>query len=137
MQPLPLPGPPIQGCCDSNIEYETTPPKITILTDILHEGNNVLKLKIEDESPLKIRGLYYTQDDKRIETYLAKEQNQEYIALVKVTTPFTEVQVRAVDVNDNSATLVQQIKVVKWIDLIISSITNNTLFKNMLALFGE
>ncbi|HYF99629.1 MAG TPA: hypothetical protein VD815_06025 [Candidatus Saccharimonadales bacterium] len=133
---MPLPGPPTQDCCYNNIRNDTTPPKITILNDILHEGNNVLKLKIEDESPLKIRGLNFTQGDKSIDTYLAKEQNQEYIALVKPVSPFTEIQVRAVDVNDNSATLVQQIKVVKWIDLIISSITNNTLFKNVLTLFG-
>jgi len=137
MQPLPLPGYPTSDCCNNNVKNDAAPPKITIMTNILHEGNNVLKLKIEDESPLKIRGLNFTQGNKSIDTYLAKEQNQEYKALLKVVPPFTEVQVRAVDVNDNSATLVQQIKVEKWVDLIISSITNNPLWKNALSLFGE
>ncbi len=95
-----------------------------------------MKLKIEDESPLKIRGINFTQGNKNIETYLAKEQNQEYIALLKVVPPFTEVQVRAVDVNDNAARLVQQIKVVNWFDLIMSSITNNPFWKNGVSLVG-
>jgi hypothetical protein len=137
MQPLPLPGYPTSDIGNNNVKNDTAPPKITIMTNILHEGNNVLKLKIEDESPLKIRGLNFTQGNKSIDTYLAKEQNQEYIALLKVVPPFTEVQVRAVDVNDNSARLVQQIKVEKWVDLILSSITNNPLWENALSLFGE
>ncbi|TVP39474.1 hypothetical protein NARC_150068 [Candidatus Nitrosocosmicus arcticus] len=138
MQPLPLPGPPGPDCCStSNLRNDTTPPRIIIITNILHEGNNVLKLKIEDESPLKLRGINFTQGNKNIETYLAKEQNQEYIALVKVVPPFTEIQVRAVDVNDNSARLVQQIKVENWFNMIISSITNNPIWKNTQSLFGE
>jgi hypothetical protein len=137
MQPLPLPGPPDPGCCGSNSSNDTTPPKIIITTNILYEGNNVLKLKIEDESPLKLRGINFTQGNKNIETYLAKEQNQEYIALVKVVPPFTEIQVRAVDVNDNAARLVQQIKVENWFDMFISSITNNPIWKNTQTLFGE
>ena len=86
MQPLPLPGPPGPDCCSSssNLRNDTTPPKIIITTNLLHEGNNVLKLKIEDESPLKLRGINFTQGNKNIETYLAKEQNQEYIALLKL-----------------------------------------------------
>ena len=55
MQPLPLPGPPGPDCCSSsNLRNDTTPPKIIITTNLLHEGNNVLKLKIEDESPLNL-----------------------------------------------------------------------------------
>jgi hypothetical protein len=137
LQPLPLPGHPTSDFSNNNVKNDTAPPKITIMTDILHEGNNVLKLKIEDESPLKIRGLNFTQGNKSIDTYLAKEQNQEYIALLKVVPPFTEVQVRAVDVNDNESRLVQQIKVEKWVDLILSSITNNPLWQNALSLFEE
>jgi hypothetical protein len=136
IQPLPLPGPPTLDCCNNNVKNDTTPPKIIITTNILHEGNNVLKLKIEDESPLKIREINFTQGNKSIETYLAKEQNQEYKALLKVVPPFTEVQVWVVDINDNAARLVQQIKVENWFDLIISSITNNPIWKNEASLLG-
>ena len=118
------------------MKNDNTPPKITITTNLLHEGNNVLRLKIEDESPLKIRGIHYTQGSKSIETYLAKEQNQQYIALIKVVPPFTEVQVRAVDVNDNTAILGQQIKVENWLDHIISAITDNPFWKNVGSLLG-
>src|SRR3712207_2846515 len=69
MQPLPLPGPPDSQCCNGNLSNDTTPPKIIITTNILYEGNNVLKLKIEDESPLKLRGINFTQGNKNIETY--------------------------------------------------------------------
>ncbi|WP_134483069.1 hypothetical protein [Candidatus Nitrosocosmicus franklandus] len=136
MQPLPLPGPVQPACCTGTVENDTTPPKITILNDILYEGNNVLKLKIEDESPLKLRGINFTQGDRNIETYLAKEQNQEYIALIKAIPPVTEIQVRAVDVNDNAARLVQQIKVVNWFDTVLSSIANNPILK-IINPFGE
>lgn len=137
MQPLPLPGPADPDCCPSNQKNDISPPKISITTNILYEGNNVLKLKIEDESPLKLRGLNFTQDDKNIEAYLAKEQNQEYIALVKVVPPVTEIQVRAVDVNDNAATMVKQIKVENWFDMLMSFITSNPLWKNAQNVFGE
>lgn len=136
MQPLPLPGSAQPDCCGVNLENDTTPPKIIITTDILYEGNNVLKLKIEDESPLKLRGINFTQGDRNIETYLAKEQNQQYNALVKVVSPITEIQVRAVDVHDNAARLVQQIKVVNWFDNMVSSIASNPIWK-MFNPFGE
>lgn len=139
MQPLPIPAPPSADCCNGNsdLRNDTTPPKIIILNDILYEGNNVLRLKIEDENPLKLRGINFTQGNKNIETYLAKEQNQEYIALIKAVPPSTEIQVRAVDVNDNSARLVQEIKVDSWYNMILSSITNNPIWKNAQSLFGE
>lgn len=139
MQPLPIPAPPSPDCCNgsSNSRNDITPPKIIILNNILYEGNNVLKLKIEDENPLKLRGINFTQGNKNIETYLAKEQNQEYIALIKAVPPSTEIQVRAVDVNDNAARLVQQIKVESWFNMVVSSITNNPIWKNAQSLLGE
>ncbi len=133
MQPLPLPSPEKPDCCNKKMENETSPPKIIITTDTLYEGNNVLKLKIEDKYPLKLREIKYTKNNKNIVTYLAKEHNNEYIALVKVVSPFTEVQVKAVDVNDNFAQTVKKIKVINWFDLVVSSIVGNPFWKNIIS----
>ena len=58
LQPPPPPGPPKAACCDvATNSNDTKPPQISIMTEKLQEGNNVIKLKIIDESPLVIRGI--------------------------------------------------------------------------------
>ncbi len=132
----PMPSPTLphytSACCRSGINSsDIKPPEISILTDKLYEGNNVLKLKIMDDSPLKMRAISYSVGNHSITTYLAKEHNNEYRALLKVLPPSTKVEVTALDLNDNYAKLVKEIKVEKGIDVFFSTITNSSIWKNL------
>jgi hypothetical protein len=133
--PMPLPSGPSNsfGCCTSPINSsDITPPKIIIQTDTLYDGNNVLKLKILDESPLIMRAISYSVGNHSITTYLAKEHNNEYKALVKVIPPSTKIEITAIDLNHNYAKLVKEIKVEKGIDVFFSTITNSSFWKKFI-----
>ena len=126
--PSPLPNSSI--CCTNNInKSDIKPPQITIATEKLFEGNNVLKLKILDDSPLKKRGLNYTMGNNMVTTYLAKEHNNEYRALVKVYPPSSEIIVTAVDMNDNVARLVKVLEVKNGFGDLIANITDPKLLE--------
>jgi hypothetical protein len=134
--PMPMPASPTYtpNCCSQGINRsDTTPPKIIILTDTLYEGNNVLKLKILDESPLKMRAISYSMGNHSITTYLAKEHDNEYRALLKVLPPSSKVEVTAIDLNDNYAKFVKDIKVEKGFNSFFFSITNSSIWKNLFS----
>ncbi len=136
--PMPSPTPPsyTSACCNSGTNSsDIKPPKISILTDTLYGGNNVLKLKILDESPLKMRVISYSVGNHSITTYLAKEHNNEYRALLKVLSPSTKVEVTAIDLNNNYAKLVKVLKVENGFDMLFSAIANFTVWKNLI--FGD
>jgi hypothetical protein len=136
--PMPSPALPpyTNACCSSGTNTSNiTSPEISILTDTLNEGNNVIKLKIVDNLPLKMRGISYSVGNNSITTYLAKEHNNEYRALLKVISPSTKVEVTAIDMNDNYAKLVKEIKVEKGFDTIFSAITNSSIWKTLF--FGD
>jgi hypothetical protein len=129
--PSPLPNPSI--CCINNInKSDIKPPQITITTEKLFEGNNVLKLKILDDSPLKKRGINYTMGSNMVTTYLAKEHNNEYRALVKANPPSSKIIVTAVDMNDNVARLVKVLEVKNGFGNIITNIINPNFWKNLI-----
>lgn len=131
--PMPSPLPNASVCCPNYInKSDIYPPQITITTEKLFEGNNVLKLKILDDSPLKKRSLNYTNGNNMVTTYLAKEHNNEYRALVKVNPPSSKIIVTAVDVNDNVARLVKVLEVKNGFSEIISNFTNLSFWKDLL-----
>ncbi len=137
--PVPSPSMPpyASDCCNSGINSSSSisAPEISIWTDKLFDGNNVLKLKILDQYPLKMRGISYSVGNHSITTYLAKEHNNEYRALLKVLAPSTKVEVTAIDINNNYAKLVKEIKVEKGIDAFFSTITNSSFWNNLF--FGD
>jgi hypothetical protein len=134
--PMPSPLPNASICCTNNInKSDIKPPQITIATEKLFEGNNVLKLKILDDSPLKKRGLNYTMGNNMVTTYLAKEHNNEYRALVKVYPPSSKIIVTAVDTNDNVARLVKVLEVKNGFGNLIENFTNLNFWKNLI--FGD
>jgi len=92
MPPMPAPFGHMSStiCCKANVNKTSNiPPKITLLTELLFDGNNVLTLKIIDKLPLIERSLIYSAGNHSITTYLAKEHNNEYKSLIKVFSPKT------------------------------------------------
>ncbi len=131
LPPLPSLESDLSKCCNDNINRnDTQPPQITILTDTLYEGNNILKVKILDDSPLNKTEISYSVGNNSITTFLAKDNSIVYKALIKVQLPFTKVDISAVDIYGNYAKSIKEIKVDKG-NILFSIITNPAFWKNL------
>jgi hypothetical protein len=103
-QSIPLP-PPFPG---SNVDDgerkapdDRDPPSIEILTTELREGKNVFKVRITDESSLRVREVTYVYGGQLRTDGLFRDQNNVYKALIDMHPPSRIVVVTAGDANDN------------------------------------
>jgi hypothetical protein len=84
-------------------ENDRTPPHIEILTTELHEGKNVFKVRIADESSLRAREVKYVHNGQLRVDGLFRDQNNVYKALIDIQPPSRIVTVTASDANGNIA----------------------------------
>ena len=82
-------------------ENDRAPPKIEILTTELHEGKNVFKVRIIDESSLRAREVKYVHNGQLRVDGLFRDQNNVYKALIDIQSPSRVVMVIASDANGN------------------------------------
>src|SRR5918998_2432209 len=82
-------------------ENDRAPPQIEILTTELHEGKNVFKVRIIDESSLRTREVKYVHDGELRVDGLFRDQNNVYKALIDIQSPSRMVMVTAGDANGN------------------------------------
>lgn len=123
-------------CCNYVLnKSDTFPPKILVVTDKLHEGTNILYLKIIDDSPLMHQEVKYSVGNDSKAVVLAKAFDSEYRALVKVVPPISNIQVEATDVNKNHAQLNKNLVVDENDPISIMDLLNPTMWKD--KLFGE
>jgi hypothetical protein len=83
------------------VENDRAPPQIEILTTELHEGKNVFKVRITDESSLRTREVKYVHDGQLRVDGLFRDQNNVYKALIDIEPPSRIVVVTAGDANGN------------------------------------
>jgi hypothetical protein len=83
------------------VENDRAPPQVEILTTELHEGKNVLKVRITDESSLRTREVKYVHDGQLRVDGLFRDQNNVYKALIDIEPPSRIVVVTAGDANGN------------------------------------
>jgi hypothetical protein len=83
------------------VENDRAPPQIEILTTELHEGKNVLKVRITDESSLRTREVKYVHNGQLRVDGLFRDQNNVYKALIDIEPPSRIVVVTAGDANGN------------------------------------
>src|SRR5215210_1048216 len=105
-QPIPLLPPPFpENNPDEErlAENDQTPPHIEILTTELHEGKNVFKVMIADESSLRTREVKYVHNGQLRVDGLFRDQNNVYKALIDIQPPSRIVTVTAGDANGNIA----------------------------------
>ena len=105
-QPIPLLPPPFpENNPDEErvAENDRTPPHIEILTTELHEGKNVFKVRIADESSLRTREVKYVHNGQLRVDGLFRDQNNVYKALIDIQPPSRIVTVTAGDANGNIA----------------------------------
>jgi len=84
-------------------ENDRTPPHIEILTTELHEGKNVFKVRITDESSLQTREVKYVHNGQLRVDGLFRDQNNVYKALIDIQPPSRIVTVAVGDANGNMA----------------------------------
>jgi hypothetical protein len=94
-------------------ENDKSPPKIEILTSELHEGKNVLQVRITDDSSLLVRQVKYVQSGQLKIDGLFRDQNDVYKALIDIQPPSRIVEVTAGDANGNTATTFKEYDIVK------------------------
>src|SRR5919106_1972712 len=83
------------------VENDRAPPWVEILTTELHEGKNVFKVRITDESSLRTREVKYVHDGQLRVDGLFRDQNNVYKALIDIQSPSRVVMVTAGDANGN------------------------------------
>jgi hypothetical protein len=119
-QPIPLVPPPSP---QNNLEQQKAsqndrvPPKIEILTDELHEGKNVFKVRITDNSSLTTREVKYVRDGQLRVDGLFRDQNNVYKALIDIHSPSRIVTVTVADANGNVASDYKEYEITKPQDL--------------------
>jgi hypothetical protein len=118
-QPIPVPPPfPENSPEETRVaENDREPPKIEVLTTELHEGKNVFRVRITDESSLDVREVKYVQNGQLRVDGLYRDQNDVYKALVDIKQPSRIVVITAGDANDNLATTYREYDVVKSDDI--------------------
>ncbi len=83
------------------VENDRAPPQVEILTSELHEGKNVFKVRITDESSLRTREVKYVHNGQLRVDGLFRDQNNVYKALIDIEPPSRIVVVTAGDANGN------------------------------------
>lgn len=83
------------------VENDRAPPQIEILTTELHEGKNVFRVRITDESSLVTREVKYVHNGQLRVDGLFRDQNNVYKALIDIQPLSRVVMVTASDANGN------------------------------------
>lgn len=83
------------------VENDRAPPQIEIITTELHEGKNVFRVRITDESSLVTREVKYVHNGQLRVDGLFRDQNNVYKALIDIQPPSRVVMVTASDANGN------------------------------------
>ena len=106
-QPFPLPPPLPSGFEEEEhiAEGDKSPPKIEILTEDLQSGKNVFRVKITDESTLRVREVRYIQEGQFKTEGLFRDQNDIYKALIDIQPPSRIIVVTAGDAAGNIASM--------------------------------
>ncbi len=98
---LPPPFPENSPQQERIVENDRAPPQVEILTTELHEGKNVFKVRITDESSLRTREVKYVHNGQLRVDGLFRDQNNVYKALIDIESPSRIVVVTAGDANGN------------------------------------
>ena len=135
---LPPPFPENSPQQEKIVANDRAPPQIEILTTELHEGKNVFKVRITDESSLRTREVKYVHDGQLRVDGLFRDQNNVFKALIDIQAPSRVVMVTAGDANGNIVSDFREYEITKSQDIFTEVIDrlSQTLyyFQNLLGL---
>jgi hypothetical protein len=100
------------------VENDRAPPQVEILTTELHEGKNVFKVRITDESSLRTREVKYVHDGQLRVDGLFRDQNNVYKALIDIKPPSRIVVVTAGDANGNMVSDFREYQITETQDIL-------------------
>ena len=123
----------------TSVATDNDPPKIEIVTTELHEGTNVVTVRITDESDLSTKFVRFVSGGEIVTSDLVRDQANVYSALVDVKGPSAVVVFEAIDLNGNRSKVAQDYPVKpqvasNWLDGILKWFTD--LFSNLRASLG-
>ncbi len=100
------------------VENDRAPPQVEILTTELHEGKNVFKVRITDESSLRTREVKYVHNGQLRVDGLFRDQNNVYKALIDIESPSSIVVVTAGDANGNTVSDFREYQITESQDIL-------------------
>ena len=123
----------------SSIANDNVPPKIEVLTTELHEGKNVVTVRIIDDSALTTKFVRFVSGGEIVTSDLVRDEGNIYAALIDVKGPFAVVVFEAIDLNGNRAKIAQDYPVnaplaSNWHDSLLKWFTD--LFSNLRSSLG-
>ena len=127
--PLPPPGneqPSINANPNSKV-IDQKPPKVQFVTTTLHEGKNVFKVKIDDDSGVSSAALKYVHDGQVATEQLLNEGGDLYAALIDIKQPSKIVEIQVSDTKGNVINTYAEFSV----------LPGNDIFKTFTDLFGR
>jgi hypothetical protein len=140
-QPIPLLPPPFpeNRAQEERIDQnDRTPPTIEILTAELHEGKNVFRVRITDESSLRTREVKYVRDSQLTIDGLFRDRDNVYKALIDISAPSRIVMVTAGDANGNVVSAFREYEITKSRDIFTEIIDMlSQIFSYFQNLFGR
>ena len=117
--PLPPPSPSSNTIDQTNqVPNDNKAPVIEPLTTEVKAGKSVFKVRISDESGLKLGQIKYVRDGKIVTADLVKEQNDVYKALIDIQPPSRIIVIDAADQNGNVATVVKEYSILPRPDIL-------------------
>jgi hypothetical protein len=114
---LPPPFPENSPQEEKIVANDRAPPQIEILTTELHEGKNVFKVRITDESSLRTREVKYVHNGQLRVDGLFRDQNNVFKALIDIQAPSRVVMVTAGDANGNIVSDFKEYEITKSQDI--------------------
>lgn len=112
----------------SSVATDNAPPKIEILTTELHEGKNVVTVRILDDSDLRAKFVRYVSEGKIILSDLLRDEGNLYSALISVKGPSAVLVFEAIDMNGNRGKAAQDYTVkplaATWFDNLLKWFTD-------------
>jgi hypothetical protein len=114
---LPPPFPESSPEEERAVPNDRAPPEIEILTTELHEGKNVFKVRITDDSSLRTREVKYVHNGQIRVDGLFRDQNNVYKALIDIQQPSRVVMVTAGDANGNIVSDYKEYEITKAQDI--------------------
>ena len=114
---------PLQVATQLNKQIKRRPtrtklPVIEPLTTEVKAGKSVFKVRISDESGLKLGQIKYVHDGKIVTADLVKEQNDVYKALIDIQPPSRIIVIDAGYQNGNVATVVKEYSILPGADIL-------------------
>lgn len=127
-----------QNVVPNQVNNDTSPPVIKVITTSLIEGGNVFRAKITDEAPITAAQITFVQNGQIVSQSLVKDPASTYKALIYVHPPSAVIITSAFDLHGKTASVAKYLAVTPLSKSIHTQLTSFFfgIGKSIVSLFG-